>query len=354
MRVRIPEQHKKEGVTYAVTDDGVELPVIDITHPAFAEQVGDEEIDRIIAGTVESMKRMLQLSAEQIQAMREASILMRVMMEASDTVMGAMATYLYKLGPSNLGDGYASALDRAIAAGITPLSMRLRLRHMAGLLADSLVAQLASRPGPLHLVNIAGGTAMDSLNALILLWNERRELMARAEGAGSSASRPAVVHVLDNDAAGPRFAARSLEALQAEGGPLCGLSASLLHVSYDWADVSTLERVLGPMAGPDTVVAVSSEGGLFEYPTDDQMIANLETLRRCTPPGCVVVGTIIRDTRTIDPRMAPMEAMKGRPTIRFIGVDRFREIASCGGWTVTAVCDEAIHHVVRLEKRAGN
>ena len=31
---RIPEQHKKPGVCYAVTDGGLELPVIDITNPA--------------------------------------------------------------------------------------------------------------------------------------------------------------------------------------------------------------------------------------------------------------------------------------------------------------------------------
>ena len=36
MLPKIPEQNKKPGVCYAVTDDGLELPVIDITHPAFA------------------------------------------------------------------------------------------------------------------------------------------------------------------------------------------------------------------------------------------------------------------------------------------------------------------------------
>src|SRR5262249_45959162 len=36
MNPRIPEKNKKPGVCYAVSDDGLELPVIDITHPAFA------------------------------------------------------------------------------------------------------------------------------------------------------------------------------------------------------------------------------------------------------------------------------------------------------------------------------
>src|SRR6266542_3492801 len=44
MDIRVPETHKKPGVTYAVTDDGIELPVIDITHPAFTESVTDAEL----------------------------------------------------------------------------------------------------------------------------------------------------------------------------------------------------------------------------------------------------------------------------------------------------------------------
>ena len=35
----ISQPDKKAGVFYAVTDDGIELPVIDITHEAFALEV---------------------------------------------------------------------------------------------------------------------------------------------------------------------------------------------------------------------------------------------------------------------------------------------------------------------------
>ena len=34
-RIRISEPRKKPGVAYVVSDDGVELPVIDLTHPSF-------------------------------------------------------------------------------------------------------------------------------------------------------------------------------------------------------------------------------------------------------------------------------------------------------------------------------
>jgi len=41
MKIRIPERNKKAGVCYALSEDGVELPVIDITHPAFAFQMDE-------------------------------------------------------------------------------------------------------------------------------------------------------------------------------------------------------------------------------------------------------------------------------------------------------------------------
>jgi hypothetical protein len=272
--------------------------------------------------------------------MRESSILMRATTDAADSILPGIATYLFKLGPANLGDGYASDLDRAIAAGITPLSMRLRLRHMARALADGLAPMLSSRPGPLQIVNIAGGPAGDALNALILLWKERRELLCR----------PVSIHVLDTDAAGPGFGARALEALRGAGAPLEGLNATLLHVPYDWAETPALRRFLRPLADSDAILAGTSEGGLFEYPDDGQMVDNLQVLRDGTPPDFFFVGTVLRDMTTIDPRLASMESMKGRPSIRFMGLAQFGALARRAGWVVTEHWDEAIHHVVRLEK----
>ena len=41
MQPRITQKNNKAGVCYAITDEGVELPVIDVTHPAFAIQLTD-------------------------------------------------------------------------------------------------------------------------------------------------------------------------------------------------------------------------------------------------------------------------------------------------------------------------
>ena len=69
---------------------------------------------------------------------------------------------------------YARPIDRRIAAALPVMAVRLRLADMATLLAEALAPTLEARPRhPLRLVNIAGGPAMDSLNALIVLRRDR-------------------------------------------------------------------------------------------------------------------------------------------------------------------------------------
>ena len=51
----VPEGQKRFGVSYAVTDTGLELPVIDVTHPAFAIAPTDAELDALAAAFQEMM-----------------------------------------------------------------------------------------------------------------------------------------------------------------------------------------------------------------------------------------------------------------------------------------------------------
>src|SRR5476651_1557816 len=41
---RLAEANKKPGLVYAFTNEGVELPFIDVTHPEFEVKLTDEEI----------------------------------------------------------------------------------------------------------------------------------------------------------------------------------------------------------------------------------------------------------------------------------------------------------------------
>ena len=44
-----PELHKKPGVYYALTTEGLELPIVDVTHPAFAVSPTDAEQTALVA-----------------------------------------------------------------------------------------------------------------------------------------------------------------------------------------------------------------------------------------------------------------------------------------------------------------
>jgi hypothetical protein len=336
MPARIPELSKKAGVAYAVTRDGIELPVIDVTHPAF-------RIPRSAASIPE--QRALYARDEALRwrgpalvrwylfrrAVRQ-SVLLRGLRQASGSFLSGLNTYLLKLGPDNLGLGYAGPLDRRIATSPPATDIRLRLEATAQLLAGGLVANLAARPRvPLHLVNIAGGPAADSLNALILLQHTDPALLR---------DRPVRVHVLDLEAEAPEFGGRALAALQAEGFPLHGIDAAVTHHPYNWSDPAGLRRLLAELGG--AVVAVSTEGGLFEYGSDDEIRVNLAAIRETAPPGTFVVGSVTTALAS------------GRRTHSFTRIQiRPRTLAefralSAPGWEVEQAVERILCLVVRL------
>jgi hypothetical protein len=55
--IRVPERHKQAGLCYAVTDDGIELPVIDVTQPAFTFNPTDAEFAEITERTLRFDRR---------------------------------------------------------------------------------------------------------------------------------------------------------------------------------------------------------------------------------------------------------------------------------------------------------
>ncbi|MBE0695323.1 MAG: hypothetical protein IH586_00195 [Anaerolineaceae bacterium] len=141
---RIPESNKKPGICYAWTDanaeiPALELPVIDITHPAFAFQISDAELNRLIDGMIASTQRLASTPAPILEAIIQQSLLLRGMLvNSANTYTTGIMTYLNKLDSDNLGDGYAGPMDRQWAANLTPVTFRWRMRDVARLLASSL------------------------------------------------------------------------------------------------------------------------------------------------------------------------------------------------------------------------
>lgn len=335
---RLPERNKRPGLCYALTDDGIELPVIDVTHPAFALSLTQAELDAVTARTLEGFERGKHWPAFLLRLMARRSVIMRNVLRASGSYLTGMATYLEKLGPDNVGTAWGSRLDRKLLRTVGPVCMRLRLQDEAALLAEALVERLAGDPTrAVHVLNIGGGTAIDSLNALIL---------AERQHAGLLLERSIVIHVLDPDREGPSFGTRALAALSAPGGPLENVRASLERHDYDWRNPGSLADVIG-MAGPGApFVACCSEGALFEYGCDADVAANLSALRNLTPADTVIVGTVLLD-RTVGRAMVKY----GGVALRLREAESFAALAASTGWRVAGAIEEGgVYYVVRLAK----
>lgn len=332
----IPESNKKEGVCYAVTNDGVELPVIDVTHPAFAVELSAAELaaqsesffrEQERRGGPTFLRRLI------LRFALRRSVLWRGLMGASGTFLSGMNTYLLKLGAANLGSGYAGRGDLQIAGSFPVTALRLRLQDTAHMLATGLAGPLSSRPdAPLHLVNIAGGPAADSLNALII--------SRRANGA-LLASRRIFIHVLDLQREAPDFGGRALEALQGRDAPLHGLDVTFEFVRYDWRESGALRSFLAGLGGGEKVMAVSSEGGLFEYGSDPDILSNLEVLREAGG-GLFVAGSVTRD----DPRHR-IHRWTRIPVIPR-GLAVFGALVHGAGWRIDEAVERPFSDIVRL------
>jgi hypothetical protein len=314
------EGDKKEGVQYAFTRDGVELPVVNVAHKAFKQDV--------LPSTIQDMwERHLVMqssgSKQEIKELFAKSVLGRGISAASETFLDGMSTYLLKLGKDNLGS-FATPIDRIIADALPSISVRLRLQHMANLLADSLASVLSKGNQSLHFVNIAGGTAMDCLNALIL--TPKEYLLGRKM----------VIHVFDGDTTGPFFGKEALTQLLSKGSPLEGLDIEFDHVPYNWQHTDELIRVIDTLSPVDDIIVSSSEGGLFEYGADEDIVANLQALHG---HSLCMIGSVYRSDRK-----------EGTNSIAVVPrtLDEFKVIVEKAGWTIDKVVDSPLSYDVVL------
>ena len=157
----------------AATRDGTLLPVIDVTDPRFAVPDDPDSLRRLFDAAHEEERRNRRIPRFimrlLLRSAAKKSLLVRAIFSADTTFLDGITTYVMKLGADNLPPPYDSPMDRRLAASPHLTLLRLRTQQVARLLADSLADDLAAAPtAPLHLINIAGGPAIDSLNALII------------------------------------------------------------------------------------------------------------------------------------------------------------------------------------------
>lgn len=305
----------------AATRDGLLLPVIDVTDPRFAVPDDPDGLRRLFAAADAEGQRNRRLPnfvmRWLIRRAAKRSLMLRALFDEDATFLSGLSTYLMKLGADNLPPPYDGAMDRRVAAAPHLTLLRLRTQQVARLLAEGLAAELTNRPSaPLSFINIAGGPAIDSMNALILL--RRRD--------GDLLRRPIAIHVLDQDEAGPAFGRNALAALMQDGGPLAGLDVAFHHHPYDWNEPVSLERILGGLT-VSAIAAASSEGGLFEYGSDAAVIANLKALH--AGEVAMVAGSVTSDDES---RRRMMTATRFKLVPR--GLGGFAPLAETGGWRI--------------------
>lgn len=327
---------------FARTTDGIELPVLDITSPTFAVELHPAELPAELARfVVEETNRQRVpgwLLGLFLRIAGRRSYLIRAMAAARGRgYLPSLTTYFLKLGAANLPPPLDNDIDRKIVSSLPARSLRLRLEQVARLLAEALEPLLAEMPGaPLHLLDIAGGPALDALNTLLLIKANHPELLA---------ARTIVIHVLDIEATGPAFGRNALAALQDDAAPLHGVAAEIVHLAWDWRDLSALDALLRELAAQGAIVAASSEGGLFEYGSDAEIQGVLLTLAAGTGPTAIVAGSVTKD----DP---PTRLFTRRSMFPIVprGAARFGDLAASCGWKLAELRPAAFSEQILLRK----
>ncbi|MBI1203188.1 MAG: hypothetical protein GC182_11820 [Rhodopseudomonas sp.] len=316
-------------LAHAATRAGYSLPVIDVTDPRFAVPDDPQNVRALIDAAIrdESRHRSVPqfIMRLMLKSLTRRSLLAKALFAADAPFLDGLSTYVMKLGPDNLVPPYDNPVDRKFAASPQLTLLRLRTQQTARLLADGLLADLAEAPGaPLHLINIAGGPAVDSLNALILLRRHRPDLLQRR----------IAIDVFDGDEAGPYFGGNALAAMMESGRPLAGLDIRFNHHPYDWNRPTLLSQWLEAIAGTGAIVAASSEGGLFEYGSDDAIVENLSALRSGRVK--LIAGSVTKDDEA-------RRRMNNVTRFRLVprGLHGFAPLAERGGFAIATA--EAAH-----------
>jgi hypothetical protein len=280
-----PEPNRLPGVFYAAWEDGLELPVLDVTHPAFRVNSTSEELEAQAHDWTQQHNRAGFLGRwfhrYVLPKILSRSTIGRGLIAANRTHLDALTTYLLKLGPKALGN--YSDLDRRISGSIAGTLLRLRVQDLASAQARALSPLLADdRHRPLHLLNVAGGPANDSLNTLLLLNRDNSHLLVQ---------RKSTIHLLDLDANGSRFAANALAAWQTDGAPLHGVEVELDAKPFDWSQAASLDSIFESIAS-NAIVLVTSEGGLFDYGSDADILTTLSAVHQGAPDDAQICGTL--------------------------------------------------------------
>jgi len=330
-----PVKRKIPGLSYAFTSNGVELPVLDVTHPYFVSCTDEKILNKLLPyiqkNADKNAEKFNKIPAFIKRYFIKHSFAMAELLQVEDqnAFASGITTLMMKLGPKLIGKGKKRFLDRQVNRGFGALVIRMRARDIGKCQAEVLTPLLLKSPGrDLCFINIAGGAASDNINALFLIQKDNPALLK---------DRKIEINVLDIDTFGPAFADRSITALKAPGGRFNGLNISFRHIHYDWNNTEKLAELLSERKG--WLQLCSSEGGLFEYCSDEVIIRNLNILYSHSDDEIKVAGTLLHDVKEIDAGMVAALKISTKITPRLLGINGLNSIIENNHWKIGSIIE---------------
>lgn len=318
---------------YATFKNDIQIPILDITHPLFNASIDEQEYHLNClksARSIESLKKMPGF-------IRNIFVKMS---NVDNSHLSGIRTLLYKLGPDLSRGVKLGFRDKWAVKQTSFMGLRIRLRELCQCQSKILLPQLKQFPERnLCFFNIAGGAATDSINTLILIQESDPELLN---------GRKIEINILDIDTYGPNFAKRCIDVLKQPGERFHGLDISLNTVYYDWGQPEALLKMSSKRS--DWIQICSSEGGLFEYGSDSDIIENLNYYYANSPTDARVTGSLIFDRAHVNSGYLGFTELIG-VQIQYLGLEGLKRILSQTSWVLEKSHDiETIYTVFSLKK----
>ena len=340
---------KVPGLSYAFTENGVELPVLDITHPLFISSIDEVKLKEMLKkaekNAEETAEKFNNMPALITKFLTNHSFTMSELLQhkGDNAFLSGVSTLMLKLGPGLIGKGRKRFLDRLASRGIGGIVLRMRVRDLSKCQAKALIPILRKSPDKnLCMINIAGGAASDTINALFLILHEDPLLLK---------NRKIEIYVLDIDSFGPAFAAECISVLKSPDGQFNDIDISLMHVQYDWNNTLLLNKLLSERK--EWLLACSSEGGLFEYCSDEVIDKNLDTIYNNSTSEIIITGSLLHEIENVDAGIIASLKISTNIKPKFLGLEGLKNI--CGKyWTIESIIEGNPRYLVFCLKKAIN
>jgi hypothetical protein len=339
-------KNKIQGLSYTFTLNNVELPVLDITHPLFISSINEVKLKKMLLEAGKNAEK----TAEKFNNMpsflktylaNHSFTMSELLQNKGDSAfLSGVSTLMLKLGPGLIGKGRKRFFERLASRGIGGIVLRMRVRDISKCQASALIPILRQSPGKnLCMINIAGGAASDSINTLFLILQEDPVLLK---------NRKIEIDVLDIDSFGPSFAGNCITALK-NGGRFNNTDVSFRYINYDWNNTEALTKILTERK--EWLQLCSSEGGLFEYCSDEVIDKNLTTLFNNSNNELIISGSLLHEISNVDPAIIAALKISTGIKPRFLGLKGLKTLCK-KKWTVESTIEGNPRYLVFCLKKA--